>query len=177
MLNLIDDVLGYEVGKEIEWSRQELHILILGAYRPENAKKRLEKVRNCLIERGYGNTYLVADYPDNNKSDEDWNIYWERKSNELMLHSDLNLFIFFANCSNEGITDELAHFCSEIRKFSGCYVICEDNYVGNISTRIKAKVKRCTLPNTDIENGNDAELCDAAYAFAETMIVRHVKNL
>jgi hypothetical protein len=39
MLNLIDDVLGYEVVKEIEWSRQELHILILGAYRPESAKK------------------------------------------------------------------------------------------------------------------------------------------
>ena len=173
MPNLIDDVLGYEVGKEIEWSRQELHILILGAYRPENAKKRLEKIRNCLIERGYGNTYLVADYPDNNKSDEDWNIYWERKSNELMLHSDLNLFVFFANCSNEGVTDELAYFCSEIRKFSGCYVICEDSYVSNISTRIKAKVERCTLPNTRIEDGNDAELCDAVYAFAEMANVRH----
>jgi len=73
-----------------------------------------------LIERGYSNTYIVADYPDNNKSDEDWNIYWERKSNELMLHSDLNLFVFFANCSNEGVTDELAHFCSERREFSGC---------------------------------------------------------
>ncbi len=177
MPNLIDDVLGYEVGKEVEWSRQELHILILGAYRPENAKKRLGRLRNCLIERGYSNTYLVADYPDNNKSDEDWNIYWERKSNELMLHSDLNLFIFFANCSNEGITDELAHFCSEIRKFSGCYVICEDSYVGNISTRIKAKVMRCTLATTKVEGGDDAELCDAAYAFAEMMIARHVKNL
>ncbi len=130
MPNLIDDVLGYEAGKEVEWSRQELHILILGAYRPENAKKRLGRLRNCLIERGYSNTYLVADYLDNNKSDKDWNIYWERKSNELMLHSDLNLFIFFANCSNEGIIDELAHFCSEIRKFSGCYVICEDSYCG-----------------------------------------------
>jgi hypothetical protein len=177
MPNLIDDLLGYEVGKEIEWSRQELHILILGAYRPESAKKRLEKLRNRLIERGYSNTYIVADYPDNNKSGEDWNIYWERKSNKLMLHSDLNLFVFFANCSNEGITDELAHFCSEIRKFSGCYVICEDSYVGNISTRIRAKVVRCTLANTAVEDGNDAELCDAAYAFAEMMIVRHVKNL
>nr|QNO48563.1 hypothetical protein JAJEHNPH_00023 [Methanosarcinales archaeon ANME-2c ERB4]QNO48930.1 hypothetical protein OEPDFBKK_00005 [Methanosarcinales archaeon ANME-2c ERB4] len=177
MLNLIDDVLGYGVGKEIEWYRQELHIRILGAYRPESAKKRLENLRNRLIERGYGNTYIVADYPDNNKSSEDWNIYWERKSNELMLHSDLNLFVFFANCSNEGITDELAHFCSEIRKFSGCYVICEDGYVGNISTRIRAKVVRCTLANTVVEDGNDAELCDAAYAFAEMMIVRRAKNL
>jgi len=174
---LIDDVLGYEVGKEIEWSRQELQILILGAYRPENAKKRLERLRNCLIERGYSNTYLVADYPDNNKSDEDWNIYWEIKSNELMLHSDLNLFVFFANCSNEGVRDELAHFCSEIKTFMACYVICEDGYVSDISTRIKAKVKRCTLANTEVEDANNAELCDAAYAFAETMISRHVKNL
>jgi len=90
-----------------------------------------------------------------------------------MRHSDLNLFVFFANCSNEGVTDELAYFCSEIRKFSGCYVICEDSYVSNISTRIKAKVGRCTLPNTRIEDGNDAELCDAAYAFAEMANVRH----
>lgn len=179
MPNLIDDVLGYEVGKEIGWSRQELHILILGAYRPKNAKKRLKRLRNCLIERGYSNTYLVADYPDNNKSDEDWNIYWEMKSNELMLHSDLNLFVFFANCSNEGVTDELAHFCSEINinKFMASYVICEDSYVNAISTRIKAKVKRCTLANTNVEDSDDAELCDAAYAFAEVMIAKHVKNL
>ena len=173
MPNLIDDILGYEVAKEIGWCRQELHILILGAYMPENAKTRLERLRNCLIERGYSNTYLVADYPDNNKYDKDWNVYWEQKSNELMRHSDLNLFVFFANCGNEGVTDELAYFCSEIRKFSGCYVICEDSYVSNISTRIKAKVERCTLPNTRIEDGNDAELCDAVYAFAEMANVRH----
>ncbi len=49
--------------------------------------------------------------------------------------------------------------------------------VGNISTRIKAKVMRCTLATTKVEGGDDAELCDAAYAFAEMMIVRHVKNL
>jgi len=167
MPNLIDAVLGYEVEKEIGWYRQELHILILGAYIPENVKKRLERLRTCLIERGYSNTYLVADHPDDNKSDEDWNIYWERKSNELMRDSDLNLFVFFADCSNEGVTDELAYFCSKIQKFSGCYVICEDGYASIMSTRIKAKVKRCTLPNTEIEDGNDAELCDAAYAFAE----------
>jgi len=72
MPNLIDAVLGYEVEKEIGWYRQELHILILGAYIPENVKKRLERLRTCLIERGYSNTYLVADHPDDNKSDEDW---------------------------------------------------------------------------------------------------------
>ena len=177
MPSLIDAVLGYKVEKEIGWDRQELHILILGAYRPENAKKRLERVRNCLIGRGYSNTRLVADCTDNNKSDEDWNIYWEGKSNELMLHSDLNLFVFFANCSNEGVTDELAYFCSEIKKFSGCYVICEDSYASNMSTRIKAKVKKFILYNTKIENGDDAELCDAVYAFAEMMSARHVKNL
>jgi hypothetical protein len=123
MPNLIGAVLGYEVEKEIGWYRQNLHILILGAYIPENAKKRLEILRTCLIERGYSNTYLVADHPDDNTSDEDWNIYWERKSNELMRDSDLNLFVFFADCSNEGVTDELAYFCSKIQKFSGCYVI------------------------------------------------------
>jgi len=169
MPNLIDAVLGYEVGKEIRWCRQELYLLILGAYRPENAKKRLEELRNCLIERGYINTYLVADYPDNNKSDKDWNIYWERKSNELMLHSDLNLFVFFANCRNEGVTDELAYFCSTIKKFSGCYVVFEDSYESDVSSRIRAKVERCVLYNTTIKDGNDAELCDATYAFAEMM--------
>ena len=177
MPNLIDAVLGYEVEKEIGWCRQELHILILGAYRPENAKKRLERLRTCLIERGYINTHLVADYTDDNKSGEDWNIYWERKSNELMLHSDLNLFVFFANCSNEGVTDELAYFCSEIKRFSRCYVICDDSYASNVSTRIKAKVKKFILYNTKIENGDDAELCDAVYAFAEMMDARYVKNL
>jgi len=176
MPNLIDDLLGYAIEKEIEWSRQELHILILGAYKPESAKKRLERLRDCLSERGYGNTYLVADYPDDNKSDENWSVYWERKSNELMLHSELNLFVFFANCSNEGVTDELAYFCSEIKKFFGCYVICEDSYESDISTRIKAKVERCVLYNTTIEDGNDAELCDAAYAFAEMTNTRHAKN-
>ena len=174
---MINEVIGYKVEKEIEWFRQELHILILGAYRPENAKKRLERLRDCLSGRGYNNTCLVADYLDNKKFDEDWNIYWERKSNDLMLNSDLNLFVFFANCSNEGITDELAHFCSEIKNFSRCYVICEDSYASNISTRIKAKVERCTLHNTKIENGNDAELCDAAYVFVEMMSIRHVKDL
>ena len=84
-----------------------------------------------------------------------------------MRYSDLNLFVFFANCINEGVTDELAYFCSEIQKFSGCYVICEDGYASTMSMRIKAKVKRCTLPNTKIEDGNDAEMLN----------VRHIRNL
>ena len=176
MPNLIDAVLGYEVEKEIGWHRRNLHILILGAYRPKNAKKRLERFRDCLSERGYSNTSLVTDHPDDNEFDEDLNTYWERKSNELMQHYDLSLFVFFANCSNEGVTDELAYFCSNAKESSRCYVICEDSYASNMSTRIKAKVERCTLPNTKIEDDNDAELCDAAYAFSEMLNVIRIKN-
>jgi len=176
MPSLIDAVLGYEVEKEIGWYRQELHILILGAYRPENAKKRLDRLRTCLIERGYSNTCLVADYPDDDKSDEKQSVYWEGKSNELMLHSDLNLFVFFANCRNEGVTDELAHFCSGVGKFSGCYVVFEDSYERDVSSRIRAKVERCILHNTTIKDGDDAELCDATYAFAE-LVSGRLKNL
>ena len=177
MSSLIDTVLGYKVKKEIVWHRQELHILILGAYRPENAKKRLDKLRDCFIERGYSNTHLVADCPDDDEHDENQSVYWERKSNDLMLNSDLNLFVFFANCKNEGVTDELAYFCSKIKKFSGCYVVFEDSYERDVSSRIRAKVERCVLYNTTIKDGDDAELCDAACAFAELVSGGHVKNL
>jgi len=155
---------------KISQKAADLKILILGAYRPKDMFKRLEKIRDCLRQKGFINTYLVENLCDEPRFDKDNDIHWTRKSNYLMKNSDLNLFVFFADCDNSGVGDELSYFINKTEEDFRCIVLCEES-IEKISSRIRAKIKEMKLRNIDIKAGDDLDACELAYGFINTVLM------
>lgn len=172
MVNIVGELLGYDTEKILEKDK-ELNILILGAYRPKNMQERLETIRDCLIEKGFVNTSLVADFPDDIvRFHEDDDIHWTKKSNFLMSRFDINLFIFFTNCDNSGPTDELNFFCYEIGEHFRCIVTYEDGFVESISSRITAKIKDFKLRNIAVKEEEDMVICELAFGLINLVMMK-----
>ena len=172
MVNTVGDLYGPDTDKLLQKST-ELNILILGAYRPENMYERLKTIRDCLREKGFINTYLVADFPDDSiRFHEDDDIHWTLKSNFLMNSFDLNLFVFLANCDNSGPTDEFNYFCYEIGEFFRCIVSYEEGHAGNISSRISAKIKDFKLRNIAVNEGEDVVTCELLFGLINLVLMK-----
>lgn len=156
----------------------ELNILILGAYRPDSMLERLKTIRDCLRQRGFINTYLVADFPDDKpRYHKENDINWTRKSNLLMSRSDINIFIFLANCDNSGPVDEFNYFCYEIGEFFRCIVLYEEGQFSSMSTRISAKIKDFNLRNTAVKEGEDMVICDVAFGLINYILMKEQNRI
>lgn len=169
----MDDAFGEFYKQNINKRSQEtadLRILILGAYRPRNMFDRLEGIRDCLRQRGFNNTYLVENLGDKPRFDDDDDIHWTEKSNYLMKHSDLNIFIFFEDCDNSGVGDELSCFINETEETFRCIVLYEEN-IKKISSRIRAKIKEMKLHNIDFKLKDDLDACELAYGFINIVLM------
>ena len=172
MVNTVGNLYEPDTDKILQ-KFAELNILILGAYRPENMYERLKTIRDCLKEKGFTNTYLVADFPDDiNRFHDDDDIHWALKSNFLMNNFDLNLFIFLANCDNSGPTDEFNYFCYEIGEFFRCIVSYEESHAGNISSRISAKIKNFKLRNIAVNEGEDMVTCELVFGLINLVLMK-----
>lgn len=172
MVNTIGDLYGPNTDKILQKST-ELNILILGAYRPENMYDRLKTIRDCLKQKGFVNTYLVADFPDDIvRFHKDDDMHWTMKSNFLMKKFDLNLFIFLANCDNSGPTDEFNYFCYEIGEIFRCMVLYEESHKGGISSRISAKIKDFKLRNITVNEGEDMVTCKLAFGLINQVLMK-----
>jgi hypothetical protein len=77
-----------------------LNITIYGSYHPEEDLNLLERLRDILINDGYDNTALVTDRPTDVDSLE--------VSQQSLIFSDINLFVFTRTGKRFGIIDELA---------------------------------------------------------------------
>lgn len=156
---------------EILHKLADLKILILGSYRPIGMAKRLEIIRDCLRTRGFTNTFLVKDLGDEPRFDEDDDIHWTDKSNHWMKNFDLSLFVFFADCDNSGVTDELNYFMTEkIEETFRCIILYEDN-IKQISSRIRAKIKIVKLRNGSFKEKKDLDACELAYGFINIVLM------
>lgn len=177
MVNIVGELCGCDTEKILE-KYKELNILILGAYRPENMKERLKTIRDCLIEKGFVNTFLVADFSDNIvRFDKDNDIHWTKKSNFLMSRFDINLFIFFSNCDNSGPTDELNFFCYEIGEHFRCIVTNEESFVESISSRIRAKIKDFKLRNIAVKEGEDMVICELVFGLINLIMMKEQNKI
>lgn len=170
----MDDAFSEFYKENIDKRTQEiadLKILILGSYRPIGMAKRLEIIRDCLRKRGLSNTYLVKDLGDKPIFDEDEDIHWTNKSNHWMKNFDLSLFVFFADCDNSGVTDELSYFIYKIEETFRCIILYEDN-IKQISSRIRAKIKTVKLRNGSFKEKEDLDACELAYGLINIVLMK-----
>lgn len=177
MADLFGELYNLDINKILQ-KTTDLKILVLGAYRPENMLERLKTIRDCLRHKGFINTYIVADFPDDkNRFHGDDDIHWTKKSNVLMKNSDLNLFILFGNCDNSGPVDELNYFFYEIRESFRCIVLYEEGSTENISSRLRAKIKEFDLRNVAVKEGDDMLACDLAYGLINIVLMKEQNRI
>ncbi len=171
---------------KISQKTADLKVLILGSYRPREMFERLERIRDCLRQKGFINTYLVENLRDEPRFDDDNDIHWTRKSNHYMKIFDLNLFVFFVDCDNSGVGDELTYFINETKETLTyfinetketfrCIVLYEEG-IEQISSRIRAKIKEMKLRNIVIKSGDDLDACELAYGFINNVLMKE-RNL
>lgn len=145
-------------------------ITIYSDYYPNETKKRLKKLKNCLKQRGYKNVYLVSNFPTpahhlmgTQKGSPERNLLRSRYSLD---HSDLNLMIYLFGVSRDAVTYELTYaidnkidflFFVELKKEQG-------NEVRAMSTLIEALLKEISIKFIDIPVDNDDYLCTIAYS-------------
>ncbi len=138
-------------------------ILILGAYRPpETTLLRLEKLRDCLKERGFNNVFLVKDYPDDPVYNQDENIHFTRKSQHLIRNwAEIILFVYF-DADNSGVTSELQFTISSApEKLRRSVILLQED--APISSLVKGSIK---IQKLDSETFfDDEDLCEQAEGY------------
>jgi len=144
----------------------------LGAYRPSNALKRLEKLRNCLIQRGFQITKLAKDLPNEIKYSEDMDEHYTIKSQKLIKDwAHIPVFVYFKNSDNTGVTAELIYTCQSLpEKQSYCAVFFEGK-LEDFSSQVKGSIKITRKISYEIFN-NDKELCNLAFGHSLKMLDR-----
>ena len=147
---------------EFRQNKQKLRILILGAYRPESASKKLETLRNCLIKRGFKSTKLAKDFPETTFYSQDMDEHFTIKSRKLINEwAHVLVFVFLKNADNQGVASEITYTCLQLQdKQSLCAVFFEDKFA-NFSTQIKGSIKITKQISYEIFR-NERELCDLA---------------
>lgn len=177
MVDTFGELYKHDIDKILD-KTTELKILILGAYRPEYMINRLKTIRDCLRQKGFINTYIVADFPDdNNRFHKDDDIHWTLKSNNLMKNFDLNIFVFFTNCDNSGPTDEFNYFCYEVGEFFRCILLYEESCTISVSSRIRAKIKDFNLRNIAVKEGDDASVCEIAFGIINLVLMKEKNRI
>lgn len=177
MVDTFSELYKHDIDKILQ-KVTELKILILGPYRPENMINRLKTIRDCLRQKGFINTYIVADFPDdNNRFHQDDDIHWTLKSNNLMKNFDLNIFIFLTNCDNSGPTDEFNYFCYEVGEFFRCILLYEESCTSSVSSRIRAKIKDFNLRNIAVKEGDDAAVCEIAFGIINLVLMKEKNRI
>ncbi len=151
---------------EFKQNKQRLRILVLGAYRPKNASKKLERLRNCLIERGFKSTKLAKDFPDTISYSQDMDEHFTIKSRKLIDEwAHIPIFIFFKKADNQGVASEITYTCLQIGDKQSCCAVFFEEKLANFSTQIKGSIKITGQISYEIFR-NDTELCDLAAGHA-----------
>ena len=64
-------------------NKQQLKILLLGAYKPAEALNRLKKLQVCMMRKGFVSTMLAKDFPDATRYSEDLDEHYTMKSGSV----------------------------------------------------------------------------------------------
>jgi hypothetical protein len=106
--------------------KDRLLLTIFGSY-DKNALRKLRRLKQCLVQKGYMKSRLASDYsfPRKRKS-EDRDEYLRRKSIYWLENSDACIFVFLDGVNNEGVDFELKHTCDHLEsKLETCLVAVE----------------------------------------------------
>jgi hypothetical protein len=118
----------------VETQKNNVNVLILGPYRSTGTEKkgepdpcltRLEKIRDFLRENGFKQTFLVADFKDENGIPlEVMREHFLTKSQYYIRDwADICIFIFLRDCDNSGVENELVYLVNTVREKTGTSVI------------------------------------------------------
>lgn len=150
-----------------EEKKRRARILILGAYRPKIALERLKKLRNCLRERGFNNTTLAMDHPDEPKLHDDPDVHIVLKSEHLIKNwADIIALIYF-KANNVGVTSELKFITSTVpEKLHFSFVLIEKSL--QVSSLVRGQIKMYRLLSDTFSD--DEELCEQAEGYCTNIL-------
>jgi len=96
--------------------KDRLQIVIFGAYKPPEAKKRLVDFKKFLQSQGYTGARLVEDFSiPARKEGEDISVYFWQKCQYWLQTADVVIFVFFKEGKLEGMTSEFSHFVDNLK--------------------------------------------------------------
>lgn len=154
--------------KEFERKKRKMKILILGPYKPPSFEDRLRSFRDCLNDKKYDNTKLVADFPDAPRLHKNWDIHFSMKSRVFIKNwANALIFVFFKNADNSGVTSEFefTHLKAQ-EKLSVSVVFNEKDL--DLSTLIKGPIKVHKIYADDFED--DMKLCEKALGYCTNFV-------
>jgi len=148
--------------------KRRIKILILGPQRPHTAEKRLNAFKMCLLQSGYDNAKIVADFPDTPAFHTDKSSHFTLKSQHYIRNwADVLIFIFLRNCDNQGVANELT-FASlmAIEKMNVSVALYEKG--SQLSALTKGPVNLQKLDSDEFLNAKD--LCEIAKGYITNYI-------
>jgi len=154
--------------KDFENKKKSIKVLILGPYKPSNAKQRLIRFKDCLLNHGYEKARLVEDFPDVPRYDPDPDIHFTLKSRDNIKNwADMLIFVCFLNADNLGVTNELTFTCDLMQSKIHWSIELHEEGI-QLSTQTKGPIKISRM-NSD-EFRNDQELCEKAIGFCTKVV-------
>ncbi|WP_048140492.1 hypothetical protein [Methanosarcina horonobensis] len=137
-----------------------IHIIIYGAYNPPGdgehlgEKERLIKLRDYLRNNGYISTYIVEDFPSDEKSISS-NL---DKSFDCLKFADLNILVFTCRGKTDSVTSELKYVIGN-NLLSKCRVFEEThNGIPAMGTLLKEELRTERYHVVSVEYDNDIDL-------------------
>jgi len=148
--------------------KKRIKILILGPQRPPNAEKRLYAFKRCLLQSGYDNVKLVADFPDVPKFHPDQSSHFTLKSqNYIKNWADVLVFVFLCNCDNQGVANELTFASLMVTEKLNVSVVLSEKGV-QLSSLTKGPINLQKIDSDEFSN--DVELCEMAKGYVTNYI-------
>ena len=149
-----------EKKESIPYQKDEICIIIYGAYNPPSdgkhlgEKDRLIKLRDRLRKEGYVGTHIVEEFPSNDKS----SIPNLEKSFKCLEMADLNIIVFTCRGNTDSAVVELTHVIKN-QWLSKCKVFEEiSNEIPAMGTLIREKLTLERYAITQVEKENDTDL-------------------
>lgn len=173
------DLFQKQIKESIPSQKDEICIIIYGAYKPPpdgkhlGEKERLIKLRDLLREEGYVDTYIVEEFPTNDKS----SIPMLEKSFKCLEMADLNILVFTCRGNTDSVVVELMHAIDN-QWLHKCKVFEEiSNEIPAMGTLIREnlKVERYTI--TQVEKENDTDLYEHVSSDVYCFFDKYLRNL
>jgi hypothetical protein len=156
--------------RDFENRKKTLRILILGAYFPNACQERLSNFRDFLIKNNYSNAKLIKDFPDKPSFHNDESIHNLEKSKYYIKNwSEVILFVFSNNGSNEGVSIEFEFCCSKAIEKLSFSVVFEESGL-RLSSLILGSVSLNEIKSDSFENTED--LCGKALGYLTNFVYR-----
>ena len=113
-------------------------VLILGPYRPIDSKtdekpsiceRRLQRLKQFLQQKGFLNTFLVSDFPDESEVPRKAiMVHFLKKSMHYIEHwADILIFVFLKDCDNSGVETELSFMVFKVTHKCICSAVIRPN--------------------------------------------------